>query len=99
MVTETKADIRAEYEHYKFEDGSCLTRCTIWCNRRPTAVGYAVCSSRDNFNRDKGRTIARGRAIKAMAERKNISPRKRSDNLALRELARLGLHAKAYYKN
>ena len=98
-VLESVIGMRYEYEHYKYEDGSWLSRCTVFLGRKAMSVGYSICSSRDNFNREKGRLISKGRALKALSNHQTLSPRKRTDNLALRELARLGLHAKAYYRN
>lgn len=42
------------------------TRCVIWHDTTPVAVGYAICSKNDNFSREKGRKISKIRAEQAL---------------------------------
>ena len=38
------------------------------------SVGISICCPKDQYNRKLGNIIARGRAIKALAEKKSINP-------------------------
>lgn len=58
-----------EYEHDRFSDGSWLTTCTLSREGKPTTIGLAICSPRDNFDRKKGNIISCGRALKATSLR------------------------------
>jgi len=70
--------VEAEYHHIR-GDGGDTTTCYLYAYDPDEmtdvlAVGFAVCSPKDNFNRKLGRRIAYGRAMKALTLGKNISP-------------------------
>ena len=44
-----------------------ITRCVIWQDGEPVAVGYSFCSPKDNFGRKSGRIRAKARADHALA--------------------------------
>jgi len=55
------------YEHPTSTDGRRFTKCTIEDEHGvPIACGVAICSKKDSFNKERGRLISSGRAIKAL---------------------------------
>jgi hypothetical protein len=71
-----RTKLHPRYRHYRFEDLSAVTECLLEKNidRTPVARGIAICSSRDNFDRSKGRLIAFMRALAALSNMDNSSP-------------------------
>ncbi len=51
-----------------------LTMCILKEEDKVLAVGASLCSPEDNYNRKLGNRIARGRAIKALDKKQDISP-------------------------
>ena len=67
--------LKEHYEHHYLDDGS---RVTVAMLEDPEsgirAMGFAICSPRDNFSRKYGRRASLGRAIKAYKVKHHISP-------------------------
>lgn len=51
-----------------------VTICTLHINGKDLAEGLSICSYSDQYNRKRGNTIARGRAVKALAEKRSYNP-------------------------
>jgi len=64
--------MRKIFRVFNYEDVPCrnITVCYILTDQG-TAVGYSMCSLSDEFDKDKGRMIAKNRAMKALEERKS----------------------------
>lgn len=66
------------YQHTRVEVGAkrpfVITTCTLQEGDTTLAIGVAICSFRDQFNRKVGNTIARGRAMKALTEKRDSCP-------------------------
>jgi len=57
---------RGELPGFPPEPKGGLTEARLVSNGRIIAMGYADCSTKDNFNKAVGRNIALGRALKAL---------------------------------
>ena len=68
-------DIIEQFKHIQDESGyGGQTLCTLLDKetKRPLALGYALCSKKDQYKKSKGRLISRGRAQKALGTGKPI---------------------------
>lgn len=72
-----KIDVWEEIIHCKNNDGTGGKTVCLLCDDklRTIAVGFAICSNTDNYDRVKGEKIAKGRAIKALLTGKPIITR------------------------
>jgi hypothetical protein len=76
-----KIGLHAVYKHYRFRDGSATTECQVENDKNEiVALGYAICSPRDNFCRADGRVKSLGRAVAALDGKHNQFPLKHCGN-------------------
>jgi hypothetical protein len=57
---------QVEYDNHQFNDGSHLTICKLLQKGVTIAIGIAICSPRDTYDRKLGNIISCGRALKAI---------------------------------
>ena len=67
--------MRLRFQHVQLDNGRRYTSCVIMEDGEPIAVGYAICSKKESFNKERGRTISQGRAIKSLETGKEIATR------------------------
>jgi hypothetical protein len=73
--------LHAQYEHYRFNDRSAITVCNFENEKRDVvAVGFAVCSHKDNFCRATGRDYSMKRAFAALSAKRNLFPLRNGHN-------------------
>jgi hypothetical protein len=85
--------MKTKYFYIKDSEGKPrITRCIVQDENGNVGVGTAICSYLDSPNKKTGRTIAYGRALKALAHNKSYAPiaRDKARNIIQETLHRMG---------
>lgn len=95
-----KEVVTFRFKHYRDENHKLFATTCSFINQDNivVAIGVALCSSQDNFNRKIGRSISFGRCMKAYVSKRGHFPiRKRDCSVVNKCIEYMGYKYKAHY--